>query len=71
MTFLINVVDMKCSVAYIQEDLSLLNAKRLVTELTHLHVQSAWRSRRESVRVTGLAACRIYFSKKKKKITIE
>ena len=35
-------------------------AKGLVTKLTPPHVQSAWRSTRESVRTTGLTACYNY-----------
>ena len=41
-------------------------AKGLVAKLTPPHVQSAWRSTRESVRVAGLTACCNYLSKKKK-----
>ena len=46
-------------------------AKGLVAELTHPHVQSAWGSRGERVRVAGLAACCNYFSKKKKNLKHE
>ena len=38
--------------------------KGLVTELIPPHAQSAWESRGEKVRVTGLAVCCNYFSKK-------
>ena len=42
-------------------------AKGLEAELAPLHVQGAWGSRGERVRVVGLVACCNYFSKKKKK----
>ena len=45
----------------------MLSAKSLVAELAPPHAQSAWGSRGERVRATGLAACCNYFSKKKKK----
>ena len=41
-------------------------AKSFVAELAPPYTQSAWRFRRERVRVAGLAACCNYFSKKKK-----
>ena len=47
------------------------STKGLVAELTPPHVQSAWGSRRERVRVTGLVACYNYFSKKKKTFFIK
>ena len=43
---------------------SLVVAKSLVAELVPLHVQSVWESRGERIRVTELAACCNYFSKK-------
>ena len=42
--------------------------KSLVAELAPPHVQSAWGSKGEMVRVVRLAVCCNYFSKKKKKI---
>lgn len=42
------------------------NAKGLVAELVPSHVQNAWVSREERVRIAGLAACCNYFKKKKK-----
>ena len=41
-------------------------AKGLVAELAPPHVQSAWGSREERIRVARLAAYCNYFSKKKK-----
>ena len=42
-------------------------AKGFITELAPPYMQSTWGSRVKRVRVTGLAACCNYFSKKKKK----
>ena len=47
--------------------MTLIDAKDLVTELTFLYAQSAWRSRGKKVRTAGLAVCYNYFSKKEKK----
>ena len=44
-------------------------AEGLVVELTPLHVQSAWGSRRERVQVVELTAYCNYLSKKKKKVS--
>ena len=41
-------------------------AKGFVAELAPPYTQSAWRFKRERVRIAGLAACCNYFSKKKK-----
>ena len=40
------------------------SVKGFIVKLTPSHVQSAWGSREESVRVAGLAACCNYFKKK-------
>ena len=53
------------------KSITFLEAKGLVTELAPPHVQSAWGSREERIRVVGLAACCNYFSKKKKKTFLE